>query len=216
MTKKSLSSSLGSSLNTLGSVMEGVDFVRKAWGSFNLPSNFAPTVDVAELEKRITDLKAIEQWLDLNVKMLRGSIQALEVQRSTIAAVKAMGQSLAPDAKSKMIDPMKAIAEALAADPSGATAKAFPASIVNPQLWWTTLQNQFGEIAAAALATPSKLGQSATAVAKSFGKTPTASATGKKAARKLTPKSTPSPTRSPTPKPAERATRKPTRKPASN
>ncbi len=70
------------------SSMFDMDFVKKAW---SLPSSFAPTIDVDELDKRIADLRAVEQWLNLNLGMLRGSIQALEIQRGTIAAVKAFG-----------------------------------------------------------------------------------------------------------------------------
>lgn len=73
------------------SSMFDMDFVKKAWGTLSLPSNFAPTIDVGELDKRIADLRAVEQWLNLNLGMLRGSIQALEIQRGTIAAVKAFG-----------------------------------------------------------------------------------------------------------------------------
>ena len=78
----------------LQSVMETVDFVRKAWGNIGLPSNFAPTMDVEELDKRIADLKAVEQWLNVNQSMLRGTIQGLEVQRNTIATVQAFGKAV--------------------------------------------------------------------------------------------------------------------------
>ena len=47
-----------------------------------------------ELDKRITDLKAVESWLNLNLSMLRTSIQAMEVQRGTIAALKSMSDSM--------------------------------------------------------------------------------------------------------------------------
>ena len=80
----------------LQSVMETVDFVRKAWGNIGLPSNFAPTMDVEELDKRIADLKAVEQWLNVNQSMLRGTIQGLEVQRNTIATVQAFGKAVKP------------------------------------------------------------------------------------------------------------------------
>ncbi len=62
-----------------------------------LPNMFAPTLDVNELEKRIADLRAVEQWLELNARILRTTIQSLEVQRATIATLKGLsGAMLAP------------------------------------------------------------------------------------------------------------------------
>lgn len=69
------------------------DFMRQAWGSMNLSPSLAPTLDLHELDKRIADLKAVEQWLLLNLNMLRGSIQALEVQRATVATLRAFSEA---------------------------------------------------------------------------------------------------------------------------
>ena len=66
---------------------EMMDLVRRTWASFSLPPSIAPTVDPNEIERRITELKAVEQWLVMNLTMLRGTIQALEIQRSTLAAL---------------------------------------------------------------------------------------------------------------------------------
>ena len=78
----------------VGNVLDTVDFVKKAWTSFGVPSGFTPTVDLGELDKRIADLKAVEQWLTLNMNLLQGTIQALEIQRGTIATLKAFGAPL--------------------------------------------------------------------------------------------------------------------------
>src|SRR6201998_770798 len=85
-----------------------LDFVKNLWGSMSVPGLTAPTLSVDELDKKINDLKAVEAWLNLNMSMLRGSIQALEVQRGTIATLKSMGASLAaamsqPDASEKSL-----------------------------------------------------------------------------------------------------------------
>lgn len=45
--------------------------------------------DLKEMDKRISELKAVEQWLSLNLTLLKTTIQGLEVQRGTIAAIKA-------------------------------------------------------------------------------------------------------------------------------
>lgn len=72
-----------------------LDFVKNLWGSMGVPGLTTPTLSVEELDKKINDLKAVEAWLNLNMSMLRGSIQALEVQRNTIATLKSVGASLA-------------------------------------------------------------------------------------------------------------------------
>jgi hypothetical protein len=76
------------------SVNEGLDFVKRVWGSLPIPSVITPTTDVEELDKRINDLRAVEQWLNVNLSMLRATIQGLEVQRGTIATLKSFGNNL--------------------------------------------------------------------------------------------------------------------------
>ena len=81
-----------------------LDFVKNLWGSMsvpgmNIPGITTPTLSVDELDKKIGDLKAVEAWLSVNMSMLRGTVQALEVQRGTIATLKSMGASLAAAVK---------------------------------------------------------------------------------------------------------------------
>jgi hypothetical protein len=77
-----------------------LEFMKGMWGNmgFSLPGMVAPTFDVNELEKRIHDLKAVEGWLRMNLSMLQMTIQSLEMQRSTLSAVRAMGQMAAESA----------------------------------------------------------------------------------------------------------------------
>jgi hypothetical protein len=56
----------------------------------NLSSWIAPTLNVEELDKRIGELKAVNFWLDQNSKALGATIQALEVQKMTLATLKGM------------------------------------------------------------------------------------------------------------------------------
>lgn len=76
-----------------------LEFVRGIWGNmgFTLPGMVTPTLDTDELGKRIEDLKAVEGWLRMNLSMLQMTIQNLEMQRTTLTAVKTMGQ-MAKDA----------------------------------------------------------------------------------------------------------------------
>ena len=76
-------------------------FVRNMWSGMgvSMPGMVTPTFDVDELEKRITDLKAVEGWLRMNLSMLQMTIQGLEMQRTTLTAVQAMGQMASDSAR---------------------------------------------------------------------------------------------------------------------
>jgi hypothetical protein len=116
----------------------------------------APLTNVEELDKRITDMRAVEQWLKLNLNMLQSAIQALEVQRATLATLRAFGafaqQSMtqpAPEAPPRHEpQPAARAPEASEADESAAP-PAFDASG-----WWNLLQAQFNQIAQFAMAQP--------------------------------------------------------------
>lgn len=54
----------------------------------------APTLDPDELDKRISELRTVQYWLEQNAKMLAATIQALEVQRMTLATLKSMNMPL--------------------------------------------------------------------------------------------------------------------------
>ncbi len=73
-----------------------LEFVRSMWSNmgFTLPGMVTPTLDVDELEKRITDMKAVEGWLRMNLSMLQASIQGLEVQAATLTTIRAMGEAV--------------------------------------------------------------------------------------------------------------------------
>jgi len=60
----------------------------------NLGNWVAPTFSVEDLEKRIEELKAVHFWLDQNSKALAATIQALEVQKMTLATLQNMNFSM--------------------------------------------------------------------------------------------------------------------------
>ena len=76
-----------------GQVMDSMDLVKRAWSGFSLATPFTPTLNVEELDKRIAELRAVEQWLALNQNMLRNTIHGLEVQRGTLHAIGTMSKS---------------------------------------------------------------------------------------------------------------------------
>ncbi|HEY4317330.1 MAG TPA: PhaM family polyhydroxyalkanoate granule multifunctional regulatory protein [Herbaspirillum sp.] len=89
-----------------GSIADSVEFVKKLWGipsAGALPGMLIPTLSLDEINKKIADLKAVESWMAVNMNMLRGTIQALEVQSATIVNLQSMGAMMGapqPDAKS--------------------------------------------------------------------------------------------------------------------
>ncbi|NIF45850.1 alginate biosynthesis protein AlgP, partial [Burkholderia sp. Tr-862] len=120
----------------------------------------APLTSVEELDKRITDLRAVEQWLKLNLGMLQSAIQALEVQRATLATLRAFG-AFAQSSMSAAEEAAVAAAQAASApradaqqapDATAAAAEAPPAGdaaqqAFDPAGWWNLLQAQFNQLA---------------------------------------------------------------------
>lgn len=78
--------------NAMGDTLE---FVKNLWGSMKIPGMAMPSMSPEEIDKQIADLKAVESWLQMNMNMLRGSIQALEVQSATLSALRSMSESFA-------------------------------------------------------------------------------------------------------------------------
>ena len=143
-----------------GAMSDSLEFVKNLWGNMGVPGISAPTLSVDDLDKKIKDLKAVEIWLNVNTSMVRGSIQALEVQRATLAALKSMGEAMAgqgnPFAAFAQQPPAQpGAAPAAAAAPSGqpqgdadkqAEAPADAAAamgMANPAMWWSMMQEQF-------------------------------------------------------------------------
>ncbi|NJD24386.1 MAG: hypothetical protein FIB06_03170 [Betaproteobacteria bacterium] len=102
-------------------------FVRNLWGGMGLsmPGMTVPTFDVDELDKRIKDMKAVEGWLRMNLSMLQMTIQGLEMQRTTLGAVQAMGQ-MAKDSARAMASPEPAAAPEPEANPALSEAAMWP------------------------------------------------------------------------------------------
>ncbi len=75
------------------SVIDPLNLAKKMWGNMGLalPNMMTPTLDVGEIEKKIADLKAVENWLKMNLSMLQMTIQGLEMQCVTLNAVHALG-----------------------------------------------------------------------------------------------------------------------------
>ena len=103
--------------NDTHNMNDPLSFVRSLWSGMgvSMPGMVTPTLDVDELDKRIKDMKAVEGWLRMNLSMLQMTIQGLEMQRTTLGAVQAMGQ-MASDAAKSMAP--SAAEEPVAVDPA--------------------------------------------------------------------------------------------------
>ncbi len=85
-----------------GKLVPGFDFLqnlaKQAAGSAtqslpqlpNVGNWIAPTLNIEELDKRVQELKAVQFWLDQNAAALKATIQALELQKMTLATLKGM------------------------------------------------------------------------------------------------------------------------------
>ena len=114
----------------------------------------APTLDPAELEKRISELRTVQYWLEQNARMLATTIQALEVQKMTLSTLKTMNVQMDDLRESlKLKSPAEAASPAPAASSAGhgRKAAAAPAGVVDPMQWWGALTNQFTQLATTAM-----------------------------------------------------------------
>ncbi|WP_313075155.1 PhaM family polyhydroxyalkanoate granule multifunctional regulatory protein [Melaminivora sp.] len=134
----------------------------------------APTATVQDLDKRIQDLKAVQFWLEQNVRGVSAMVQALEVQKMTLATLQGMNVAMGD-----MASAFGAAAQGAAA-PEGTPAAAPPAAAphaaappetgagqpqgkpgdaagegaapqADPLQWWGSLTSQFQQIAARAM-----------------------------------------------------------------
>ena len=162
----------------VGAMTDTLDFVKNLWGSMSVPGMSipgmgAPALSVDDLDKKIADLRAVESWLNVNGAMLRGTIQALEIQRGTIASLKSMGASFAEAMSQPAGEPKDGKADAAA----GATAPTMP----DPALWWNVLQDQFKQAVSSAVSSSEAMTHATTvaqeAAARMAG-APAAAATG--------------------------------------
>ena len=135
----------------------------------------APTLNPEELEKRISELRTVQFWLEQNGRMIGATIQALEVQRMTLSTLKSMNVQMSDLQESMKIrmptvptaPSMASLWPLGAAAPTAAAAPAAPAAapaaaaepaaaaaspgVVDPMQWWGALTKQFAELATTAM-----------------------------------------------------------------
>ncbi len=173
-------------------LLASMEMMRQAWqglsgsGALTGAGIAAAPMSLEDLDRRISEMRAVENWLHMSLSMLTSTIQGLEVQRATIATLKSF--AVAPHAEDAAEGPSP-LEVVLGLKPSGQAKiksvheNASPASDAaaasgaeQAQGWWNLLQNQFNTLAAATLqsaeavqAATAPLAEQAAAVAKSAG-----------------------------------------------
>jgi hypothetical protein len=73
------------------------EFMQKMWNptSFPMPGMISPTVNVEEIEKKIAELKAVENWLTMSTGFVQMTIKTLQLQKSALESLRAAGEAAA-------------------------------------------------------------------------------------------------------------------------
>lgn len=168
-----------------GKYVPGFDFLQNLakGASSNIPQMpnlgnwVAPTLNVEELETRIEELKAVHFWLEQNSRALGATIQALEVQKMTLATLKGMNFNIGDVANAIKLKAAESVSSGVqrVTERAASTAQAIsdvatgnnrPATksaakggkvasavsgLVDPLQLWGSLTQQFQQIAAGAM-----------------------------------------------------------------
>ncbi|MGG4773086.1 PhaM family polyhydroxyalkanoate granule multifunctional regulatory protein [Paenalcaligenes sp. Me52] len=143
---------MGSGMNTDSAqnpLFASLDMMRTAWESMGGGAGFGSFADASaamlspeELEKRLRDLRAVENWLKLNLSMLEGTIQGLEIQKATLRTVQNFAQQATQMAGERM-----------ASGTDEGLKKATEQGMQDAgQAVWDLLQKQFNAVASATAA----------------------------------------------------------------
>lgn len=103
------------------SPQEAMEFMQRMWNPFGMPvPGFAPagapgaaaggmpfpnpaamlaTLDPAEIDKKIAELRVIENWLAMSQNFLQMSIKTMELQKSSLEAMRAAAMPAKPPKK---------------------------------------------------------------------------------------------------------------------
>ena len=159
---------------------DSLNFVKKLWGQMGVPgmqsmpgmtipgmaTMAVPSMSVEDLDKRIQELKTVESWLNVNMTMLRNTIQAMEVQRATIATLHSLSSTMTKTMQGmgsgEAMNPFSA-RPAAKAEPEQESQPESPADsqaksdeevsplIAQSAAWWHNVQDQFKQALGTAL-----------------------------------------------------------------
>ena len=66
-----------------------LQLIGKMWNplSFQVPGMMTPTISIEEIDKKISELKAVEAWLTMNTGFVQMSVKTLEMQKAALEAL---------------------------------------------------------------------------------------------------------------------------------
>lgn len=139
----------------LNSPQNPFQFLTTPWGNLPVSAGSEPTgafgSTIPELDKRIAELKTVEQWLTLNLNLLKTTIQGMEIQRGTLAAIESFSGAFSQPTSQE---------PGAQADQKGAAQTLAPGA-EQAAWWWNSMQNQFNQMLQAAQTAGSSMGQGA-------------------------------------------------------
>jgi hypothetical protein len=76
-----------------------LEFMQKLWNpmSFPMPGMAMPTVNVAEIEKKVAELKAVETWLTMQVGFVQMTVKTLDMQKAALESLSAAAPKDKPE-----------------------------------------------------------------------------------------------------------------------
>lgn len=90
-------------------LVASMEMMRSAWEGLAKVGGFEQVLgsntSAQDLEKRIADLRAVEQWLRMNLSMLSSTIQALEVQQATVSTLNSFLSSVSANPSDSSVPP---------------------------------------------------------------------------------------------------------------
>ncbi|MCC6611155.1 MAG: hypothetical protein IT515_15970 [Burkholderiales bacterium] len=129
-----------------GTPPDPLELLKRMWAPLSLPVSgmVVPLASASEVQKRIADLRSVENWLTLNLNIVKMSIQGLEMQHATLSALQAAQESLgragsgAPRQKAADQASLRETKAGAGAETGKAGA---PEAPQNPlEAWWALLQ----------------------------------------------------------------------------
>lgn len=130
-------------------LFNSMNMMRQMWeGMASNPMGLGTTAtampSAEDLDKRIKELRTVENWLRLNLSMLTSTIQGLEIQRSTLSTF----QSFAQSGLGAMPGLNEAMKQAATSDETSPTTENASEALAQAgQAWWSLIQQQFETLA---------------------------------------------------------------------
>jgi hypothetical protein len=124
-------------------------FLKAQWpdlgSSFQMPQAAMTSLDPQVIDKRIEDLKTVEQWLSFNLNLVKSTIQGLEIQKGTLAAIQSFQQSMQDFGQ-----PSDSASERGGDAPTEQSPNLNQAAMAQASDWWNGMQQQFQHFVQAA------------------------------------------------------------------